>query len=183
MRRSLANARAAVPERPVLPRPRRRSRLGGVIVAGCLLGLFARSRRFFRNCYVRLLRRVLPRTGAPGRTQELFGRGSAFSFWIRPEHCTHVPYGVWFERCTPHMVQGRSRSWKGCASNAFWAPARQAMQLAGSTRTSTTLSSTCSVRKSSETSSCGPCYSFGPQRVSRSLGQEGGHPKWPSGWG
>ena len=101
---------------------RRRGRLGGVVFRGCLLGLHVRSRRFLRKCHVRLFRRILSRTGAPRRTQELFGRGSAFSFWIRPKHCAHVPYGVWFERCTTHMVPGRGCSWKGCASNAGGRP-------------------------------------------------------------
>ena len=101
---------------------RRCGRLGGVIFRGCLLGLHVRSRRFLRKCHVRLFRRIVSRTGAPRRTQELFGRGSAFSFWIRPNHCGHVPCGVWFERCNTHMVQGRGCSWKGCASNAGGRP-------------------------------------------------------------
>ena len=54
-----------------------------------------------------------------------------------------------------HHSHGAGLEWlhKLCC----WAPAGQAMQLAGSTRTSTTHSSICSVRKSSETSSYGPC--------------------------
>ena len=67
---------------------------------------------------------------------------------------------------------------EGLRKECCWGPAGQATQLAGSTRTSTTPSSTCSVRKSSETSSYGPCYSFGPR-----LGQRGRDPKWPSGSG
>ena len=107
---------------------------------------------------MRLLRRVLPRTGALGRTLELLSRGSAFSFWIRPEHCTRVPWGVG-SKGAPHGA-GSQPLLEGLRKQCCWAPAGQATQLAGSTRTSTTPSSTCSVRKSSETSRYGPCYSF-----------------------
>ena len=83
---------------------------------------FQRLPPWASRCHVRLFRRILSRTCAPRRTQELFGRGSAFPFWIRPKHCAHVPYGVWFERCTTHMVSGRGCSWKGCAGNAGGRP-------------------------------------------------------------
>ena len=54
MRRSNANARAAVPERPILPRPRRCCGLGRIVFRGCLLGFHVRSRCFLRKCHVRL---------------------------------------------------------------------------------------------------------------------------------
>ena len=95
MRRSNANARAAVPERPILPRPRDvvadREEL---FFRSCLLGSHVRSRCFLRYCHVRLFRRTFSCFGAPRRTQELFGRGSAFTAWIRSKRCAHVPHGL-----------------------------------------------------------------------------------------
>ena len=113
----------------------------------------------------------------PRSTQEMFSRGSAFSLRIRPAHCTHVPYGVWFERCTPHMVQGRSRSWKGCASNAVGRPLVRPRSWPDQHVHRRPPPPTCLVRKSSETSSFGPCYYFWTAAGSRSLGSRGRDPK------
>ena len=176
MRRSKANARAAVSERLIL-----RGRLGGVIFRGCLLGVYVRSRRFLRKCHVRLFRRILSRTGAPRRTQGLFGRGTAFPFWIRPTHCAHVPYGVWFERCTTQMVPGRGCSWKGCASNAGGRPLirpcsgpnqhihrRPTPQLAWHA-------------KAARQAASSRVTLLDRSRVPSRLGPKGRGPKWPSG--
>ena len=69
MRRSKANARAAVPERPILPRPRDvLADWEEFLFRGCLFGLHVRSKRFLRKCHVQLFRRILSRAGAPRRT-------------------------------------------------------------------------------------------------------------------
>ena len=123
MRRSNANARAAVPERPILPRPRD-------IVAdweelfseAASLGFTTKAGVSCEKCHVRLFRCILSCVGAPRRTQELFGRGFAFPFWIRSERCAVVSCGFWFERCTTHVVPYRGCSWKGCASNVDGRP-------------------------------------------------------------
>ena len=65
---------------------------------------------------------ILSCFGAPRRTQEMFGRRSAFPFWIRSKRCAHVSYGFWSERCNTHVVSYRSFSCKGCASNVDGRP-------------------------------------------------------------
>ena len=122
LRRSNANARAAVPERPILPRPRDSVADWEELFSEAASLGFTTNAGLLRKCHVRLFRCILSCFGAPRRTQELFGRGSAFPFWIRSKRCAHVSYGFWFERCTTHMVPYRGCSWKGCASDVDGRP-------------------------------------------------------------
>ena len=85
-----------------------------------LLLWVSRQKQLFRH--VRLFRCILSCFDAPRRTQEWFGRGSAFPFWIRSKRCAHVSCGFWFDRCTTHVVPNRGCSWKVCASNVDGRP-------------------------------------------------------------
>ena len=89
---------------------------------------------------------------------------------------------VWgLVRKVHHSHGAGSRLLLEVRKQCWWAPVGQVMQRAESTHTQTTHSSTCLANKRSETSSFEPCYSFGPQQGSKSLGPKGRGPEWPSG--
>ena len=180
VRRSNANARAAVPERPILPRPRDIVADWEELSSGAAsLGFTTNSGVSCENvtCDFRCILSCL----APRKTQELFGRGSSFPFWIRSKRCTHVSYGFWFERCTTHVVPYRGCSWKGCASNVYGRPLVRPCSRPNQHINQRPTPQFAWHTKRSETSSFEPRYSFGPQQGSKSLGQRGRGPMWPSG--
>ena len=118
MRRSNANARAAVPQRPILPRPRD-------IVADWE-ELF--SEAFTPNSGVSCENVTCDFSDAychvlvhPEELKNCLV-AAPLSFWIRSKRCTHVSYGFWFERCTTHVVPYRGCSWKGCTINVDGRP-------------------------------------------------------------
>ena len=181
MRRSSANARAAVPERPILPRPR------DVVADWEELFSEAASLGFTSEAGVSCENVTCDFSGAcclvlvhTRRTQELFGRGSAFPFWIRSKRCARVVW-VWVRK-VHHSRGAESRLLlEGLRKHCWWAPVGRAMQQAESTNFGRPTPQLACDTNAARQSIFEPCYSFGPQQDSKSLGPKGRGPEWPNG--
>ena len=122
MRRSKANARAAVPERPILPRPR------DVVADWDELISEAASLAFTSEAGVSCENVTHDFSGAychvlvhPEELKNCLVAALPSPSGSDQNIALMCRMGVWFERCATHVVPGRRCSWN-CASNAGWRP-------------------------------------------------------------